>query len=88
MDDQLRELMAFHQELSRFNASLGSSLQDLERSHGAVDAHWQDSMRKVYDAQYTPLQERMTQYVRREAPRYTEFLTGKIMHVRRYLHGG
>ncbi|MGM9319313.1 hypothetical protein [Deinococcus aquaticus] len=88
MDDQLRELTAFHHELTRFNASLGSSLQELERSHGAVDTHWQDSMRKAYDAQYTPLHAHVAQYVRREAPRYTEFLTGKIIHVRRYLHGG
>ncbi|SMB82003.1 hypothetical protein [Deinococcus hopiensis] len=88
MDDQLRELVAFHQELTRFNGQLTDSLKDLERSHDAVNHLWQDSMRQAYDAQYTPLLQNVSQYVRREAPRYSEFLGMKIQHVRRYLHGG
>ncbi len=88
MDDQVRELIAFHRELTGFNARLHSSISELERSHDSVNALWQDEMRRAYDAQYTPLHANITRYVRVEGPRYLEFLLFKIRHAQRYLHGG
>ena len=88
MDDQARELISFHRELTGFNARLHSSIGELERSHDSVNALWQDEMRRSYDAQYTPLQANITRYVRLEGPRYLDFLQLKIRYAQRYLNGG
>lgn len=88
MDDQARELVSFHRELTSFNARLHSSVNELERSHDSVNALWQDEMRRSYDAQYTPLQENISRYVQLEGPRYLDFLLFKIQYAQRYLRGG
>jgi hypothetical protein len=78
----------FRQTLMNFNSQLRNSMQDLERHHEHVAPHWQDEMRRHYEAQWQPLHEVMDHYVAHEGPNYVEFLSIKMYALERYLHGG
>lgn len=87
MDDVFQELQYFKQALEQFNQQLNNSMKDLEDKHSNVSPHWQDEMRKTYDALWEPLYETMKNYSMREAPAYEEFLKQKIEALGRYLNG-
>jgi hypothetical protein len=87
MDDQYAEMRRFKDELVRFNDRLRSSMQDLKTQHDYVHPYWQDEMRRTYDSYWGPLDELMKNYLEREAPRYTEFLSYKIRTLEVYLYG-
>lgn len=87
MDDTFAELQYFRIALERFNEQLRTSMNDLEQKHSNVSPHWQDEMRKTYDASWEPFHENMNRYINSQAPTYEQFLTEKINSLRRYLHG-
>ncbi|MBA3531143.1 MAG: hypothetical protein H0T73_04390 [Ardenticatenales bacterium] len=88
MDDQYREMGYFREALINFNTRLKSSMQEMEQHHEAVSPHWQDEMRRHYDAQWQPLHDVMGNYIMREGPNYVEFLSIKLYALERYLRGG
>ena len=61
--------------------------QNLEAQHENVSPHWQDEMRRHYDAVWGPFLETMKHYVASEGPSYVEFLNIKIHALGRYLYG-
>lgn len=88
MDEQYAMMMQFERSLSDFNASLRMSLSELESAHANVSPHWQDEMRRQYDALWGTFLETMKHYDRSEGPSYVEFLNIKIHALRRFLYGG
>ena len=88
MDDVHREVLKFSEALEIFNERLDSQLKDLSACHDRVSPLWQDEMRRTYDATYSHLREAITRYSEIEGPEYTDFLTEKVMHVKRYLFDG
>lgn len=86
-DDQYREMTNFRKELIDFNMQLRASLQELAQVHEHVSPHWQDEMRRHYDAQWEPLREMLQHYDRHEGPDYVEFLSIKMHDLERYLRG-
>lgn len=88
MDDQYREMVNFRKALTEFNMRLGASMRDLQERHDNVSPHWQDEMRRHYDAQWKPLHETMSFYVAVEGRSYVEFLSVKLNALERYLCGG
>ncbi len=88
MDDQYREMVNFTRALMEFNERLRDSLRDLETQHDHVSPHWQDAMRKHYDAQWAPFLQTIKHYNAVEGPGYVEFLHIKAHATRRYLEGG
>lgn len=87
MDEQYVEMRRFKDELMRFNEHLNSTMRDLKAQHERVDPHWQDEMRRTYNAHWEPLDELMKSYLEREGPQYVEFLTYKIRAMEGYLYG-
>lgn len=87
MDDQYKEMRRFHDELKRFNESVGSSMKDLQMHHDSVDLYWRDTMRRTYDSHWKPLEEHLQHYIQREGPEYDRFLQSKIIALGRYLNG-
>jgi uncharacterized protein YukE len=88
MDEQYEQMQVFQKALIAFNEHLHSSLAELQAQHDNISPHWQDEMRKYYDAIWGPFQETMKHYVVSEGPGYAEFLTIKLHAIRRYLQGG
>lgn len=88
MDEQLETLRIFRLRLIRFHMDMQQSMRDLQKSHDRVSPIWHDDMRKEYDKQWEPLSEMMLQFIKREGPRYIDFLTKKITELDGYLHGG
>lgn len=88
MDDTFREMKNFHQELRRFNDMMKVSMNDLQQKHDYVNPHWQDEMRKEYDARWREFDEMMKRYLRQEGPRYDQFLDSKLRHLAQYLRSG
>jgi uncharacterized protein YukE len=87
MDEQYDEMRKFHAALTTFNEHLRASMSDLEEQHKQVSPHWQDAMRRTYDAHWQPLEQAMRQYLNRDGPVYLKFLERKISHIERYLFG-
>ena len=87
MDDTFREMQRFHTELRKFNDMLGVSMKELQANHDKVSPHWQDEMRRDYDAQWREFDEMMKRYMNREGPNYVRFLDEKLRHLSRYLRG-
>jgi hypothetical protein len=85
MNDTFREMQNFHRELVRFNENLRASMNDLQKNHDQVSPLWQDDMRKEYDAQWREFDEIMKNYLKREAPAYSQFLSKKLQDLSRYL---
>jgi uncharacterized protein YukE len=88
MDETYTQMRRFERTLREFNENLKASIKELEAQHDHVSPHWQDEMRKQYDAVWKPFKETMKHYVRSEGPGYVEFLNIKIHALRRYLQGG
>lgn len=88
MDDQYREMKVFKDALIDFNARLKASVQDLQKNHDHISPHWQDEMRRHYDAQWLPLHDVMSHYIHNESRDYVEFLHIKIHALERYMYGG
>lgn len=88
MDDQYREMVNFRQSLIEFNMRLKDSMRDLQERHDYVSPHWQDEMRRHYDAQWTPLRETINHYNAVEGRSYVDFLSIKLNALERYLRGG
>jgi uncharacterized protein YukE len=88
MDETYTQMRRFERTLRDFNESLKSSIKELEAQHDHVSPHWQDEMRKQYDAVWGPFKETMKHYVMSEGPGYVEFLNIKLHALRRYLQGG
>jgi len=87
MNDTFREMQNFHRELVRFNENLRASMNDLQNNHDQVSPLWQDDMRQEYDAQWREFDETMKNYLKREAPAYSQFLSKKLQALSRYLGG-
>ncbi|WP_044205403.1 hypothetical protein [Coleofasciculus chthonoplastes] len=87
LDDTFREMQRFHTELRKFNDMLGASMRDLQVNHDKVSPHWQDEMRRDYDAQWREFDEMMKRYMNRDGPNYVRFLDEKLRHLSRYLRG-
>lgn len=87
MDETYIQMQRFEQNLRSFNDSIKSSLKELEAQHENVSPHWQDEMRRNYDAVWGPFLETMKHYVASEGPSYVEFLNIKIHALGRYLYG-
>lgn len=85
MNDTFREMQNFHRELVRFNENLRASMNDLQKNHDQVSPLWQDDMRKEYDAQWREFDEIMKNYLKWEAPAYSQFLSKKLQDLSRYL---
>jgi hypothetical protein len=81
-------MVNFRKELIDFNMRLRSSLHDLTRAHEHVSPHWQDEMRRHYDAQWEPLREMLQHYDQHEGRDYVEFLSHKMHKLEGYLFGG
>lgn len=87
MDDVKRRADAAHDALEKFNESLRKAMGELERAHGHVAPLWDDSMRRDYDRQWKPAEEKMQEYNTRVGPNYVRFLSERLKHLQRYLHG-
>jgi len=87
MDEQYAEMRRFRDTLSRFNLHLKDSMQELKTQHEYVNPHWQDEMRRTYNASWEPLDQQMKQYLEREGPAYLDFLNRKIRSLEGYLYG-
>lgn len=87
MDETYVQMQNFERTLRAFNDRLKSSLNELESQHENVSPHWQDEMRRQYDAIWGPFLETMKNYVNKEGPEYVEFLNIKLYALGRYLHG-
>jgi len=87
LDEQYEQMIIFEAELAVFTRNLQSELASLAQCHEQVSPHWQDAMRKNYDAIWLPFHEKMIDYLKREAPAYLKFLHSKIQHLKEYLHG-
>jgi uncharacterized protein YukE len=87
MDEQYAEMRRFNDALTRFNQRLRESVRDLQAQHDYLNPHWQDAMRRTYDAQWEPLEEQMKHYLEREGPEYLDFLKRKIKSLEGYLYG-
>jgi hypothetical protein len=86
--DEVRDRMAqFEAELSGFQESLRSSIQDLHQHHDRVSPLWQDEMRRDYDARWLPLEEAMDEYIRRIGPEQVETMLTKLRHLEGFLRG-
>jgi len=88
MDEQYTQMQYFQRALINFNEHLHASLAELQAQHDNVSPHWQDEMRRHYDAVWEPFQETMKHYAASEGPGYVEFLTIKLHALGRYLQGG
>ncbi len=87
MDEQYKEMRRFTDELVTFNTHLSESMRDLKLQHERVDPHWRDEMRRTYDMYWNPLEQLMQNYLEREGPLYTQFLSYKIRALEGYLYG-
>lgn len=87
MDDTFQQLQHFKSALENFNEQLRNSMNDLESKHSHVSPHWQDQMRKDYDALWEPLHETMVHYINKQGPAYEQFLSEKLRALGRYLNG-
>ena len=85
LNDTFREMKNFHNELSRFNENLRSSMSDLHKNHDQVSPLWQDDMRKEYDSQWREFDEMMKNYTNREGPAYVQSLDQKLKALAGYL---
>jgi hypothetical protein len=88
MDEQYVQMQNFERALRAFNENLRTSLTEVQAQHDNVSPHWQDEMRKHYDAVWGPFQETMKHYTASEGPGYVEFLNIKLHSLRGYLQGG
>lgn len=87
MDEQYAQMLQFHNALHQFNDHLRASIEGLGAQHELVSPHWQDEMRRTYDAHWNPLAEAMRTYLQREGPSYLEFLARKLRYMEGYLYG-
>lgn len=87
MDEQYAQMQQFHRALCQFNDHLAVSMQDLISQHDQVSPYWQDEMRRMYDAHWNPLDQAMRNYLLREGPAFTAFLTRKLRYLEGYLYG-
>ncbi|WP_152551043.1 hypothetical protein [Picosynechococcus sp. NKBG042902] len=62
-------------------------MNNLQKNHDQVSPLWQDDMRKNYDAQWGEFDDLMKNYLKREAPAYSQFLKKKLQDLNRYLRG-
>lgn len=88
MDEQYEQMQRFQRALIHFNEQLHESVKDLERNHERVSPHWQDEMRRKYDAVWGPFERTMKHYLNSESRGYVEFLSIKLHNLGRYLRGG
>jgi predicted component of type VI protein secretion system len=87
LDEQYEQMQYFSVALDAFNERLRGSVADLKHHHEAVHPLWQDSFRRMYDAEWTEFEERMNAYLQREGPMYEQFLVSKMQSLRLYLFG-
>ena len=89
MDKVFEQMQLFSKELIEFNLSLKRSMAILDQHHREIDPIWNaqdDNFRREYDKQWDPLYEGMQNYIKKEAPRYVEFLQIKLHSLRKYLN--
>lgn len=87
MDEVNRRMSDFLKELERFNEIMKSSIQDVHSNHEKVNPHWQDEMRRQYDAQWREFDEFMKRYLSADSKKYEEFLRRKKRLLKQYLQG-
>jgi uncharacterized protein YukE len=87
MDEQYAQMQQFSSALAQFNDHLRVSVEALNAQHEQVSPHWQDEMRRTYDAHWDPLEQAMSKYLLREGPAYLEFLVRKLRYLEGFLYG-
>lgn len=87
MDALYDEMRQFCSALILFNEHLAASMQALAEQHEAVNPHWQDEMRRMYDRHWQPLEDAMSHYLLHASPQYLEFLERKLIYMGDYLYG-
>jgi uncharacterized protein YukE len=87
MDDVHARAQALAQQLEKFNQHLRKAMDEVDRSHRQVSPMWKDAMRRDYDRNWLPLEDKMKEYNQRVGPRYLEFMLQRLRHLVAYLHG-
>lgn len=88
MDDTHRELRVFARELEKFNESVRSSVNALQREHDRISGIWNDRFRKEYDRRFDAFKLHMDRYLSQDAKKYERFIKLKGQQIGRYLGHG
>ena len=87
MDDVMKTMDAFEQQLEQFNERLHKSMSVLKEHHEAALPLWQDNMQREYNTTWLPLEESIERYIGFVGPTYVDGLRTKLQHLRTYLYG-
>lgn len=87
LDETAERMRIFLHALERFNERLNASVRDVERHHEAISPLWQDEFRRQYDALWSPFEESMKLYLKKDRAAYEEFIQQKLRAIEAYLYG-
>ncbi len=85
LDDTMVALRVFEAEVRELTDTLAISLGALRRHHEQVEAVWSDDFARHYQHRWDRFEPHLADYLRRDAPRYLEFLETRMAALGRYL---
>lgn len=87
MDDALRALQIFSDDMEAFTASMTNAAAELDRQHNAVVPIWNDRFAQEYRTQWQGFDGNLERYLHQDAHWYRDFLEERMTLVGRYLNG-
>ncbi len=85
LDDTMVALRVFEAEVRELTDTLAASMGALRRHHEQVAAVWNDDFARRYQHRWDSFEHHLDDYLRRDAPRYQQFLETRTAALGRYL---
>lgn len=87
MDDVLRALQMFSDDLKSFTSTISDAAVALDKEHESLAEIWNDPFSEEYRREWRGFESHLERYLRDDAPWYRDFLEEKIERIGRYLYG-
>lgn len=87
MDDALRAIQIFSQDMDAFTTAMANAAAELEREHDSLLAVWHDRFSEEYRNQWQAFDGNLERYLGTDAHWYRGFLEERLVLIGRYLNG-